>query len=73
MRDIFMSALKKKYEADVDVAKATIEVYLTKSVGIGEHPQFVEEIDKQLEIIGCALDKLKVIDKYYPNEDEIPF
>ena len=73
MRDIFMSALKKKYEAEVDVAKATIEVYLTKSVGIGEHPQFVEEIDKQLEIIGCALDKLKVIDKYYPNEDDIPF
>ena len=63
MRDIFMSALTKKYEADVDVAKATIEVYLTKSVGIGEHPQFVEEIDKQLEIIGCALDKLRVIDK----------
>ena len=73
MRDIFMSALKKKYEADVDVAKATIEVYLTKSVGIGEHPQFVEEIDKQLEIIGCSLDKLKVIDKFYPNEDDIPF
>jgi len=73
MRDIFMSALTKKYEADVDVAKATIEVYLTKSVGIGEHPQFVEEIDKQLEIIGCALDKLKVINKYYPNEDDIPF
>jgi len=73
MRDIFMSALTKKYEADVDVAKATIEVYLTKSVGIGEHPQFVEEIDKQLEIIGCALDKIKVINKYYPSEDEIPF
>ena len=73
MKDIFMSALKKKYEADVDVAKATIEVYLTKSVGIGEHPQFVEEIDKQLEIIGCALDKLRVIDKYYPNEDDMPF
>ena len=68
-----LDALKKKYEADVDVAKATIEVYLTKSVGIGEHPQFVEEIDKQLEIIGCALDKLRVIDKYYPNEDDIPF
>ena len=73
MRDIFMSALKKKYEAEVDVAKATIEVYLHKAVGIGEHPQFVEEIDKQLEIIGCALDKLKVIEKYYPNEDDIPF
>jgi len=44
-----------------------------KAVGIGEHPQFIEEIDKQLTIIGCAMDKLRVIDKYYPNEDDIPF
>ena len=71
-RDI-LDALKKKYEAEVDIAKATIQVYLDKPVGIGEHPQFADEIDKQLEIIGCALDKLKVIDKYYPNEDDIPF
>ena len=73
MREMFMSALRKKYEADVDVAKATIEVYLNKAVGIGEHPQFIEEIDKQLTIIGCAMDKLRVIDKYYPNEYDIPF
>ena len=73
MRDAFMEALRKRYEADISVAKVTIEIYLNKSVGIGEHPQFVEEIDKQLEIIGCALDKLRVIDKYYPDEDDIPF
>ena len=68
-----LDALKKKYEAEVDVAKATIEVYLHKAVGIGEHPQFVEEIDKQLEAITCACDKIKAIDKYYPDEDDIPF
>ena len=73
MRDIFMSALKKKYEAEVDVAKATIEIYLDKPVGIGEHPQFAEEIDKQLEAITCACDKIKAIDKYYPDDDDIPF
>ena len=73
MKDIFMSALKKKYEAEVDVAKATIQIYLDKPVGIGEHPQFAEEIDKQLEAITCACDKIKAIDKYYPDEDDIPF
>jgi hypothetical protein len=72
MRDI-LDALKKKYEAEVDIAKATIQVYLDKPVGIGEHAQFAEEIDKQLEAISCACDKIKVIDKYYPNEDDIPF
>ena len=68
-----LNALKKKYEAEVDVAKATIEIYLDKPVGIGEHPQFAEEIDKQLGIIGCASDKLRVINKHYPSDDDIPF
>ena len=55
MRDI-LDALKKKYEAEVDIAKATIQIYLDKPVGIGEHAQFAEEIDKQLEAISCACD-----------------
>ena len=71
-RDI-LDALKKKYEAEVDVAKATIQIYLDKPVGIGEHPQFAEEIDKQLSAITCATDKIKAIDTHYPNEDDIPF
>ena len=73
MKDAFMEALKKRYEADISVAKVTIEVYLNKFVGIGEHPQFVHEIDKQLEAIADAEDKLTMIDKHYPNEDDIPF
>ena len=68
-----LDALKKKYEAEVDIAKATIQVYLDKPVGIGEHPQFADEIDKQLEAMSCANDKIKVIDNHYPNEDDIPF
>ena len=68
-----LDALKKKYEAEVDVAKATIQIYLDKPVGIGEHPQFAEEIDKQLETIASAEDKLSMIEKHYPNEDDIPF
>ena len=73
MRDNFIKAMIKKYEAEIDVAKATIEVYLDKPVGIGEHPQFADEIDKQLGIIGCAADKLRVINKHYPSDDDIPF
>ena len=73
MRDNFIKAMIKKYQAEIDVAKATLEVYLDKPVGIGEHPQFVTEIDKQLEIIGCATDKLRVIEKHYSSDDDIPF
>jgi len=66
-----IKALRLKLEGEVAVARANIEVYMTSSVGIGEHPQFAKEIDKQLEIIGCASDKLKVIEKYF--DEEIPF
>ena len=73
MRDMFIEALTKKYEADISVAKATISVYMDKSVGIGEHPQFIHEIDKQLELIASAEEKLKTLKNHYPTDDDIPF
>ena len=73
MRELIINALNKKYESQIAEAKAVITIYMEKSVGIGEHPQFAVEIDKQLEIIGCASDKLRVIEKHYPSDDDIPF
>jgi hypothetical protein len=73
MRDMFIEALTAKYEADIKVAKATINVYMDKSVGIGEHPQFIHEIDKQLELIATAEEKLETLKKHYPTDDDIPF
>ena len=73
MRYLFLDALKRKYEAEIAAGKATAKVYFDKPVAIGEHPQFAEEIDKQLSAITCATDKIKAIDTHYPNEDDIPF
>ena len=73
MRDMFIEALTAKYEADIKVAKATINVYMDKSVGIGEHPQFIHEIDKQLELIASAEEKLKTLRYHYPSDSDIPF
>ena len=73
MREMFIEALTAKYEADIKVAKATINVYMDKSVGIGEHPQFIHEIDKQLELIASAEEKLEMLKKHYPTDDDIPF
>ena len=47
-------ALVKKYESDIASGLATMIVYFDSSVGIGEHPQFIEEMDKQLEKISNA-------------------
>ena len=73
MKEMCIEALTKKYEADISLAKATISVYMDKSVGIGEHPQFIHEIDKQLELITSAEEKLKTLKYHYPSDSDIPF
>ena len=61
MRLVLIDALEKKYEAEIAEADATIKIYLTNSVGIGEHPQHLEEIDKLLQRIVDAEEKLKAL------------
>ena len=61
MRLAILDALEKKYEADIAAADATIKIYLEKSVGLGEHPQHLEEIDKLLQKIVDAEEKLKAL------------
>ena len=57
-----LEALIKRYQAQIAEAEATIEIYLNNSVGIGEHPQHIEELDKLFGKITEAEDKLKVIE-----------
>ena len=73
MRELFIEALESRYISEIKIAKATISVYMDKSVGIGEHPQFVNEMDRQIEIICNAEEKLKTLKDHYPKDDDIPF
>ncbi len=59
-----LEALKKRYEAQIAESLATLYVYLTNSVGIGEHPQHLDEIDKLLQKIVEAEEKIKLVDRY---------
>jgi uncharacterized protein YaeQ len=58
------AALRARYEADIAEADATINIYLTNSVGIGEHPQHLQEIDKLLGKIGHAKEKLEQLESF---------
>ena len=71
IRESMIKALRKKYEADIEEAKTTAEVYLQRPVGIGEHPQFIEELDKLISKIAEADDKIKTINSHF--DDDIPF
>jgi hypothetical protein len=64
LRNAILQALEDKYNAKISEADATIKIYLDHSVGIGEHPQHIEEIDKQLQIIVDASEKLKELQAF---------
>ena len=56
-------ALSLKYRSEMAESEATLLVYLTSSVGIGEHPQHLEEMDKLVEKFANAQDKLESLEK----------
>ena len=55
---MFYNALVKKYEAEIAECLATLEVYMNKSVGIGEHSDLLTELDKYVTKLAAAEDNL---------------
>lgn len=61
-------ALVKKYEAELLNAKATLNIYFNNSVGIGEHPQHLEEMDILVDKMASARDKLESLKSNFNEE-----
>jgi hypothetical protein len=59
-----IDALALKYESEIAEAEATLLVYFSNSVGIGEHPQHLEEMDKYVEKMANAKDKLETLKEF---------
>ena len=64
IKKVILEALEKKYEAEITASEATIKIYLENPVGIGEHPQHLDEIDKLIDKIAQAEEKLKIIKSF---------
>ena len=55
------SALVKKYEAQVDMAKANLAVYENNMVGIGEHQILAETIEEEYKKLDSAISMLDTL------------
>jgi hypothetical protein len=58
---MFYNALTKKYEAEIEECLATLQVYMNKSVGIGEHSDLLTELDKYVSRLAAAEDNLATL------------
>jgi hypothetical protein len=64
MRSELIRALKAHATGHIAKHKANVEIYLNHPVGIGEHPDVIEAIEKELDEMARYHDQLEVIKKY---------
>tara|TARA_R100000789_G_C3000605_1_gene148696 strand:- start:563 stop:799 length:237 start_codon:yes stop_codon:yes gene_type:complete len=65
--DLLYTALEHEAQANIDKAEATIEIYFSNPVGIGEHPQHLNEMSKLLDTIATNEDRLTTLTKYFSD------
>ena len=71
MRRAILEALRARYEAEIAEADATANIYLENSVGIGEHPQHIDEVNKLVEKIANAKEKIDVLEEFEPEKGTV--
>ena len=69
MKEQLVHALKTKYDADYQMHKANLDIYLNNPVGIGEHGDVLTEAEKELKVIAEYDDQLQMLDKYFTKKD----
>lgn len=67
----YITALRKKYEAEMAEAEANLALYVNQLVAIGEHSDLMDEHDKWIEKYTNAKDKLESLNQLFDSEQMI--
>ena len=67
MNDNLKKVLVAKYNAEIEDAKYKIKCYSEHELVIPEHPDITAEVDKLVEKMAQAEEKLAIIELHYGN------
>jgi len=65
MKEQLIKAARMHAEGELERAKTNIMVYMNQSVGIGEHSDIVEAIQKELDTMALASDRIEMLKKHF--------
>ena len=65
MNSMLFRTLLKRYEAEIEDAKYKIRCYSEQELIVPEHPDITGEVDKLLEAMSNAEEKLAVMELHY--------
>ncbi len=63
-RQMIYDALIEHAKGHIKKHAANVEIYMDKAVGVGEHPDILEAIEKELQVIAQYHDEIEVLEKY---------
>jgi len=70
-KNVIYEALKAQFEAQKQKALATLTIYLTNPVGIGEHPQHIEEMEAMARSLAEAEDVLETLKRTFESAETV--
>jgi hypothetical protein len=65
MRKEILIALRDHAIAHINKHKVNVEIYLNNPVGVGEHSDIMDTIEKELEEMAKYHDQLEIINTYF--------
>jgi hypothetical protein len=65
LKENLIKAARLHAEAEIMLHKTNIQVYMEKVVGIGEHSDIVETINKELDAMAAASDRLEMLNTHF--------
>lgn len=68
-RENMIKAVKEHAKGHIAKHAMNVEVYLSNAAGVGEHPDILEAIEKELKVIAEYHDQLEVMKIYFEKDD----
>lgn len=65
MREMMLKAVRKHAQAHIEKHRMNVEIYLRNPVGVGEHSDIMDAIEKELTHMAEYEDHLEILEKYF--------
>ena len=69
MRSLLYKALESYLQGNIDKHVANVKIHANAAVGVAEHSDHIETIDKELGKIAESEDRLEVLRKYFKEKE----
>ena len=66
MRDELIQASALQFKAHIERHRMNVENLLNNPAGVAEHPDIMETIEKEIDVMSEYNDKLEILEKFFP-------